>query len=254
MEIKAVIVDDEEASRLFIQDLLAKHHPEVKVLACGTCVREGCELITQHEPDVVFLDIEMPDGLGFDVLQQVQFLNFQVIFVTAHHDYAITAIRFGALDYLLKPIDPEDLQLAMRRASSTLLQERISREQIQILIETLQRFENRQLPSRIAISTSNGILYHPVEQVMRLEAQQNYTAFSIRDRATPILASVNIGEYVEPFERYREFMKVHRSHIINLHYVERYHRGEGYVEMQGGAQVNVSRPYREELLRRLGEI
>ncbi|MCB0587642.1 MAG: response regulator transcription factor [Phaeodactylibacter sp.] len=250
----AIIVDDELQSRQVLRELLARNHPEVIIVADGENVEEGCQLIRKYGPELVFLDIEMPDGLGFDLLEQMGEYQFQVIFITAHNEYAITAIKFGALDYLLKPVSEEELATALQKAHRK-TKEKISEDQIQILLETLRNFEERKLPTRIAISTSEGILYKQVKDIVRLQAQQNYTEFSIMDHARKILASLNIGEYVEQFERYREFMKVHRSHLVNLHFVDRFVRADGgYLVMQDGTQVSVSRAYRDELLDRLEHI
>ena len=250
----AIIVDDEPQSQLALQKLLAKNHPQVEVLACGGCVQEGYELIKQYEPQVVFLDIEMPDGLGFDLLQRIDDdPSFQVVFITAHNEYALTAIKFGALDYLLKPISEEELAKSLQKVHKQ-LKEKISEEQVQILLETLRNFEHKKLPTRIAISTNEGILYKEVKNVIRLEAEQNYTAFSLYKHPRKILASTNIGEYVGQFERYREFMKVHRSHLVNLYYVDKFVKGDGYLVMKDGAEVSVSRANRNELLERLEQI
>ncbi|MCB0549725.1 MAG: response regulator transcription factor [Phaeodactylibacter sp.] len=251
---KAIIVDDESRSRLALAGLLKEHHPGIEVAATGENVEEGHRMILAHKPEIVFLDIEMPDGTGFDLLQKFDAYNFQVIFVTAHNKYAITAIKFGALDYLLKPISKEDLAEAIQKAHRK-LKERITEEQIQILLETIRNFEERKLPSRVAISTSEGILYKQVKDIIRLQAQQNYTEFSLAGHARNVLASVNIGEYVEQFEPYREFMKVHRSHLVNLRHVDRLVKAEGgYLVMKDGAHVSVSRAYRDELVERLEQI
>ena len=166
----AIIVDDELQSRQVLRELLARNHPEVIIVADGENVEEGCQLIRKYGPELVFLDIEMPDGLGFDLLQQMGEYQFQVIFITAHNEYAITAIKFGALDYLLKPVSEEELATALQKAHRK-TKEKISEDQIQILLETLRNFEERKLPTRIAISTSEGILYKQVKDIVRLQAQ-----------------------------------------------------------------------------------
>lgn len=251
---KAIIVDDESLSQQALKELLARNHPEVDVLACGGNVKEGHRLIRKFNPEIVFLDIEMPDGLGFDLLRRFEGYDFQVIFITAHNKYAITAIKFGALDYLLKPVSEEELAQSLEKVNKK-FKERISADQIQILMETLRNFDAQKLPTRIAIPTSKGILYKQVKDIIRLEAQKNYTEFSLMNHAKKILASSNIGEYVDQFERYREFMKVHRSHLVNLYFVDKFVREDGnYLVMEDGSEVSVSRPYRDELLQRLEEI
>lgn len=250
---KAIIVDDELQSQRVLKELLAQNHPEVEIAASGGSVEEGYQLIRQHEPEVVFLDIEMPDGLGFDLLKRFTDYKFQVIFITGHNEYAITAIKFGALDYLLKPVSAEELAIALQKASKA-LKEKISEDQIQILLETLQNFEARKLPTRIAISTLKGIDYKPVKDIVWLQANENCTWFHMRSEPKNILATINIGEYVTQFERYREFMRVHRSNLVNLFYVNKFVKGDSCLVMEGGAEVSVSRPFREELLERLEQI
>jgi two-component system LytT family response regulator len=251
---RAIIVDDEPRSQRALKKLLAKNHPEVDVLACGGSVEEGYQLIRKFNPEVVFLDIEMPDGLGFDLLQKFDDYEFQVIFITAYNEYAITAIKFGALDYLLKPVSEEELAKSLDKAYRK-LKERITEDQIQILLETLRNFEVKKLPSRIAIPTSKGILYKQVQDIIRLEAQKNYTEFSILNHPKKILASTNIGEYVEQFEPYEAFMQVHRSHLVNMYFVDSFIKAEGgYLVMKDGTEVSVSRAYRDELLERLERI
>ncbi len=248
---RAIIVDDELQSHLVLKDLLAKNHPEVEIVATGESVAEGLYLIRKHEPDVVFLDIEMPDGTGFELLEQLEEKDFQVIFITAHNEYAITAIRFEALDYLLKPIIASELKEALRRVKKK-LRENISKEQIQNLIDTFSNQGIKKLPTRIAISTSEGILYQQIKDIIRLEAQQSYTRFHIQNHKN-ILASVNIGEYAEQFKVYREFRRAHRSHLVNLNFVKKFVKSDGgYLVMQDGSTVNVSRHNRDDLLEGLG--
>lgn len=250
---KAIIVDDEKNSHRTLQQLLANSHPDVNIIASGESVEEGYKIIKRYKPEVVFLDIEMPDGSGFDLLEKVGDRHFQVIFITAHNEHAITAIKFGALDYLLKPITKEKLATALKRAHKH-LDEQVSKEQFRILMETLSQFELKKLPTRIAISTSKGIFFKEVKDIIRLEAQQNYTDFYIKGHPKPVLAAINIGEYEGQFEPYEAFMKVHRSHLVNLHFADHFVKKDGYLYMKDGAAVKVSRTYREELLDRLGRI
>ncbi|MCB9273146.1 MAG: response regulator transcription factor [Lewinellaceae bacterium] len=250
---KTIIIDDEPQSKVVLQELLKKHHPEVEVVATGSSVEEGYQLLSRYTPEVVFLDIEMPDGKGFDLLERLDDYSFQAIFVTAYNDYALTAIKFGALDYLLKPISGEDLAIALQKAEKK-VKEKISRGQIEILLETLRNFEEKKLPTFIAISTLKGIFYKQVKDIIWLQAEQNCTWFHMNGNPDKILAAINIGEYASQFERYRQFMKVHRAHIVNLYYVQKFVKGDSYLEMEGGAQVSVARPYREELMERLAQL
>lgn len=251
---KAVIIDDEHRSHEVLRELLSRYHPDVEVLASGYNVKEGLELVRKHRPDLVFLDVEMPDGLGFDLLEQIGKPDFFVIFVTGYEKYAITAIKFGALDYLVKPVQAEALREAVLRAKEEEL-EKISREQMQLTLEAYRQLFKKELPTRLSISTSDGILYKLVKDVIRLEAQQNYTQFVLREGREKILASINIGEYEEQFEPYEGFMRVHRSHLVNLSYVEKYVKSGGrHLVMSDGTAVPVSRMYRDELEKRLEKL
>lgn len=250
---KSIIIDDEELSHSALNRLL-KAHPDIQVVAAGYSVAEGLDLIARYQPELVFLDVEMPDGAGFDLLQRVGKPGFYVIFITAFAKYAISAIRFGALDFLLKPISPEDLAGALQRARER-KEEKLSTGQLDILFETLRLLPEKKLPSRIGIPTNEGIIYRRVGDIIRLEANQSYTEFFFAKGQKKVVASVNIGEYEDQFAPYRDFMRVHRSHLVNLPYVEKYVRGDGgYLVMQDGAMVNVSKNYKEELLNRLDRL
>ena len=246
-----VIIDDEPQSHQVLTDLLGKYHPDIEYVGSAYSIKDAVELIKKKQPELVFLDIELPDGLSFELLKQIGKPDFYIIFISGFGHYARSAIRFGALDYLLKPISRHELAEALKITRAK-RKEKISQDQIQILLETFQNFQEKKLPTRIAISTSEGIIYRSVKNIIRLEAHQNYTKFSLAGSERRILASVNLGEYTEQFESYHEFMRVHRSHLINLRYVDKYVRaGGGYVMMKDQASVSVSRLYKDELLKRL---
>lgn len=248
---RAIIVDDELQSHRALRALLERDHPHIQLQATASCVQEGFDVILKIQPELVFLDIEMPDGTGFDLLKKLGRHDFNLIFITAFDQYALTAIKFGALDYLLKPIDPEELTRSIRKAEKK-REEKIAAEQLQILWQTLQDLNGRKLPTRLAISTSEGIHYKMVRDIVRLEAHQNYTEFTLVDNKKKILASTNLGEYEQQFELYQDFMRVHRSHLVNLNFVDKYVKADGgYLVMKDGAQVSVSRLYRDELFKRL---
>lgn len=249
-----IIVDDEVQSQEVLKSLLTNHHADIQILATGNRVQEGVELVRKHRPDLVFLDVEMPDGKGFDLLKNIESPDFNVIFITAHEHYAIPAFRFGALDFLLKPIDKADLAEALKKARKR-HQEKLALEQLQIFWETLDKLNERKLPTRISIATLEGIMYKPVSEIIRLEAQENYTKFFLIQEPKKILASSNLKGYEEQFKPYREFLRVHRSHLVNLLYVDRYVKAEGgYLILQNGDKVSVSKAYRDALQERLQKI
>ena len=249
---KAIIVDDEQQSHEVLKILIEKGHPDIHIGASGQNVREGLALIARHRPDLVFLDVEMPDGTGFDLLEEIDQPDFHVVFITAHNKYAQDAVRFGALDFLLKPVQTDKLAEALSRVRDK-QEEKATVEQWRLAYEAFQQFQQQQLPRRMSVSTMEGIHFIPVEDIIRFKADGNTTDIHIEGRSKPLIASVNLGEYVRQFELYPQFMKVHRSHLVNLNFVDMYSRSDGgYLVMKDEASVDVSRQYREELLNRLG--
>lgn len=248
---KAIIIDDEEQSHLVLTNLLTKNHMNIDLIGHAYNVEEGVKLIQQKQPELVFLDVEMPDGTGFDLLQYFAPPNFNIIFTTGYNKYAHAAIRFGALDYLLKPIIEEELQEAINRAKNRKA-EKIAQLQIQILTESLASLQQKQLPTRLAISTMDGIIYKQVKDIVRLEAKQNYTEITFANSDKKILVSINLGEYEEQFKAYPEFMRVHRSHLVNLRYVERYKKGNGgHILLKNKQVILISKRYKENLMKKL---
>ena len=250
---RTIIVDDEAQSHEVLKSLLKNQHPDIQVVGSGYNVAEGLDLVQTYHPDLVFLDIEMPDGTGFDLLQRVGSPRFMVVFFTAHNKYAISAIRFGALDYLLKPLDPDSLAEALNRVREKRV-EGLALEQLKMVFDSFQELQHNKRPGRMIVSTLEGIHYIPVADISRMEADGNQTEIIYEGARKRMIAAVNIGAYEEQFESYREFMRVHRSHIVNLERVETFVRGEGYLLMIDGSKVPVAKAYRDELLKRLGEI
>lgn len=248
----AIIVDDEIQSHDVLRKLISQSHPDIEVTASAYTVEEGIHKVTTLKPDLVFLDIELPDGLGFDLLKRIPEPDFFVIFFTAFDKYAITAIQFGALDYILKPVSKETLADAMQRVRKN-INKKISLQQLQILYETLANIQAKKLPSRMSISTADGIIYLEIKNIIRLEAQQNYTEFTIVNNTKKLLASVNLGEYEEQFELYNDFVRVHRSHMVNINYVDKFVKADGgYLVMKNEDKIPVSRKYKDDLLDKLG--
>lgn len=254
---KVLIVDDEPGSHVVLREHLGTHFPELAILTSAYCVDEGLDLVKRFQPELLFLDIEMPDGTGFDLLkasEELGLLKFQVIFVTAHNQYAQTAIRCGALDYLLKPVSSTEVSTAVLKAKVKQL-EYIQHAQMEIMRDTLLKLEKRELPIRMSISTLEGILYFATEQVIRLEAMQNFTEFIVADESRRLIASFNLKKYETDLKPFEVFMRVHRSHIVNLHKVVRFKKGDRYfLEMTDQTIIPVSKKVIGELNRRLGEL
>lgn len=250
---KAILVDDEPRGLENLRILLADFCPEVNVLATCTDAREGIILIREHRPDLVFLDIEMPHADGFLVLEAIRSVVGHVIFTTAHEQYAIQAIRAAAFDYLLKPVDPDELMRAINRVC-------INPEPGEIVAEPAERVtENRlkrleQLLSkpkvnRLAIQSVEGYVMVDYDEIVRLEAESNYThIYCVKKKYTAARLLRNFEEQLEE----SGFIRVHSSHIVNIKHILHYQRGDGgYVVMSDHSQVEVSRSRKKELLRTL---
>lgn len=249
---RTIIVDDEQQTHEVLVRLLRPANPDVQIVGNGYSVAEGLALARQHQPELVFLDVEMPDGTGFDFLEKIGNPAFHVVFVTAYNKYAETAFRFGALDFLTKPLDPGLLSAALERVRKRQA-EKYTLEQLQIALETFYQAREKKLPQRIAIASSKGLEMMTVADILYLDAELNYTDFHylLMGKKHKVTASLNLKVYEAHFEPYSEFMKVHRSHIVNLMMVDRYLKGDNALVMRDGALVPVSRAYREDVEGRL---
>ena len=246
----AIIVDDEVRSHTVLKSHINNYHQDVQILDSGYNIQEGFDLLTKYQPDLVFLDIEMPDGTGFDLLKRVGKPDFSVIFISGHESYARHAVKFGALDYLLKPIAREDLELALTNAREK-IKEKISIQQLQLLLDAFQNFQDKKLPSRFCISTKDGMLFKFVEKIIHLEADENYTHFTFHEESKKITSSLNLGEYIKQFEPYDHLMQVHRSHLVNLNFVEKFIKTDGILVMTNGSKIRVSKPNRDKVTEKL---
>ncbi len=244
MKIKVIIVEDEKNSREGLKNLLNEFCPEADVVGMASSVNEGLELIRRVNPDLVLLDIEMQTATGFDLLEQIEHITFDVVFTTAYEQYAIKAIKFSALDYLLKPIDVNELKAAIEKV--VLKRSRGNEnEQVKLLLKNL-KLENPKT-HKITLSTSEGLVFIPVNDIIRCEAQGAYTTFFLK-ADKKILVSKNLKEY-ELLLGDHGFFRVHNSHLINLAEVERYVKSDGgYVVMKDGSQSAISHTRKDEFL------
>ncbi len=243
----AIIIDDELNGRIALRQKLLDYCPTVEVIAEATNGREGLEVIQKHHPQLVFLDIEMPEMDGFQMLMQIPDKNFHLVFTTAYDHYAIKAIKYAAFDYLLKPIDIEELKITVERISKQPATEQFTKK-----LETLeQNFITKPFLNKIAIPTLEGLLFYDLSQIIRLEAQSNYTIIYFSGHPK-LMASRTLKEFEEILPT-DIFFRPHNSHIINLNYIKRYLKGDGgQVEMQNGDYILVSRRKKEEFLNVIG--
>jgi two-component system LytT family response regulator len=243
--IKAILIDDEVHCLDTLNMLMSDYCPEVEVIAQCVSAKKGLEVIEKFHPELVFLDIEMPLMNGFELLEQFKEIPFSIIFTTSYDQYAIKAIRFSALDYLLKPIDPKELAAAVHRVEARKMTP--SAEQFRMLIDQIQHKETGF--TKIAVPTSEGFELISVEQVIRCEADDNYTHLYLKNK-NKIIACRTLKEMEEQLQDFSFFIRVHHSWIVNLNEVTKYVRGEGgYLITSDGSTVNVSRSRKDALMK-----
>ncbi|MFN5785016.1 MAG: LytR/AlgR family response regulator transcription factor [Flavobacteriia bacterium] len=232
--IKALIIDDENRTRELIAKMITSFGFDIEAIPAGENVKSGIKAIEEIQPDIVFLDIQMPDGTGFDVLKSAKNKSFEVIFITAHEEFAIKAIKFSALDYLLKPIDPSELKAAVEKAIKA-----IDEKNDETRFDTLQYNIQPNQKRRLVLKTQESVYVIELDEIIRCEADRNYTSFFLTG-GKKILVSKTLKEY-ETLLTGHNFLRVQQSHLINLDYVDRYDKGNGgCVVMKDGSEVPLS--------------
>ncbi len=244
--IKAIIVDDETIGRMVLRNKLEIHCPTVEVIGEAADGVNAITLINRLNPTLVFLDIEMPQMNGFEMLEKLQEKDFYLIFTTAYNQYAIKAIRYAAFDYLLKPVDIEELKTAVDKVEKNIHQKLKAR--LDLLKENLLLPEKKM--KRLAVSTLEGILFIEINNITHLEASSNYTLIYLADK-TKITASKTLKDFSELLPS-DIFHRVHNSYIVNLNYIKRYIRGDGgQIELTDGKLIEVSRKYKDDFIMKM---
>ena len=245
--IRAVLVDDETDSIRVLQKLLETYCPRVTVVGTAEGVETALAVIQSTRPDLLFLDIEMTQGNAFDLLNQLRPLSFAVIFVTAFDNYAIRAFKYSAVDYLLKPVDIDELMAAVDRVAER-SQQRNVMEQMQVFLDNMGTFSMG--PQKMAVPTLEGLIFINLKEVVRLEAKSSYTQI-LMNNGEVITATRTIKDYEDILPE-SMFCRIHNSHIINLSKIEKYNKGRGgYVTLEDGSTIEVATRRRQEFLRRL---
>lgn len=241
--IKALIIDDEPAAIKTLQLLIQRYIPEIKELKTTSDPAEGIFLLKSFEPHILFLDIQMPVMNGFDVLKYFPIVNFNIIFTTAYNDYAIQAIRFSALDYLLKPIDADELRAAVDKYMIKEILHMNNQALYNNFLQNISAKDNKDF--KLALSTSEGTFFYLPEQIIRLEGESNYTKFFFTEKKT-LLASKTLREF-EDLLSIHGFIRIHKSHIINKKYITNL-TGDGVLTMVDKSKVEISRRRRAEVV------
>jgi two-component system LytT family response regulator len=245
--IRTVLVDDEIDSIRVLQLLLETYCHRVVVVGTAEGVGTAFDLIREMAPDLVFLDIEMTHGNGFDLLNRLQPFNFQVIFVTAFDNYAVRAFKYSAVDYLLKPVDVEELQSAIDKVAAR-MQDKVDLSPIRTLLENVGALQLSQ--QKMAVPTINGLSFITMSDIIRFEARGNYTAIHVTNGEI-LMATRTIKEY-ELLLPESIFCRIHNSFIINLQKIQKYQKGRGgYVVMEDGSEIEVATRRRQEFLQKL---
>lgn len=245
--LKSIIIDDELKARESLKKMLLTFCENIDVVATCPNVMEAIEAIDRFKPDVIFLDIQMQGETGFDLLTQLKSVDFEVIFTTAHSEYAIKAIKFSAIDYLLKPIDVTELQHAVEKVRSTKGGSIVQRME--------QLLQNMKAPNpdkyKLALPTAEGLTFIKVDEVMYLKASGNYTEIYMHN-GQKHLVSRHLKEYDDLLAE-QNFFRIHHSTLINVNFIKNYVRGEGgYVIMSDSSSLDVSRRKKEAFLEKIG--
>jgi len=245
--ITALLIDDDKHLRKGMKSLLERYASEIVIIGEAESVKTGIVALEKYKPQVVFLDIHLSDGTGFDILEEFAKVNGKVashiVFITAHEQYALKAFKFSALDFLLKPVDPEELQKTITKIKQT-LEKHNSFEHIDLLLENIRKKVDHF--KRIALSTAEGIHLFEISDIIRCESQDNYTKFYIKNHK-PLLISKTLKEYEELLVEHG-FERIHQSHLINLSFLKSYIKNDGgYVVMADNTNLPISQRKKERL-------
>jgi len=245
--VHALIVDDEFQSRKLVSKMLSLFSEEINTITEAATIKEAIEAIEIAAPQLIFLDIQMQKENGFDLLDKLTANKFEVIFITAHHEFAVKAFRHNAIDYLMKPVDTDEFHAAVTKALYKIkLTNKDSQEQIRLLKQQLKN--PNKLPDRIIIPTAEGYMVVPVKDISYCHANSNYTEFHLTDK-TKLTSGYTMGQYEEILSEH-DFFRIHRSYIVNMAHIKMYKKGDGgIVVMNDGKEIEVSRSNKDAFMK-----
>lgn len=242
-ELNAIIVEDMPQACQALEAELALHCPEVRLIGTANSIVQAAKLIRQVAPDIIFLDILLGDGTGFDLLEIFPELKAQIIFVTASDEFAIRAFRYAAIDYLLKPVDPQQLKSAVQRALRQ--QSHSHQEPLELLREAIRQPDI--LPDRLSLHTQERILVVTISDIIRCESDGNNTWFFLKG-GEKILVTRTLKQFDQMLEKHH-FIRVHQSHLVNLHYLHEYVKKDGgYLSLKNGDHIPVAQRKKQEVI------
>jgi len=248
MPIKALIIEDDPFSYETFRDVLDSIESDIEVVDHCTTVKSSVAKIRKYSPELIFLDVELADGSGFDVLKEVGTFEAEIIVTTSNDKYALQAIKHSALDYLIKPISAGDLKSALKKVGKKIQK----KEKVKDEIVSQKTASGSKAMNRLAVPTSDGLIFLQIADIIRLESDRNYTDFFLINNKK-VLVTKSLKEYEHLLDEFN-FIRVHHSHVINLNHLVKYVKGEGgYVIMSDNSKVDVSRRKKEEFLDRLAK-
>lgn len=245
--IKALLVDDEQKARNILQHYISNFIPEITEIRQASSVDEALEHLENWQPGIVFLDVEMPHKNGFDFLVATKQPSFDVIFTTAYNQYAIQAIRFSALDYLLKPVDPDELKAAVNRHLEKKETEGQKKELYSNLVQNIEKKNAKDF--KIAVPTTQGVFFFTVDEVIRMEADTSYTHIHLVNKK-PFVASKTLKHFEEMLEGFN-FIRTHKSHLVNARHITRISNDHDFILLTDDSKVEISRRKKEEVFQQL---
>lgn len=248
---KAIIVDDElDIIVPILERYMQKYAADIELCGQADNVEDAYQMILSQKPDLVFLDVEIGGQTGFELLQKFMEPDFMVIFVTAHVNYAMKAIKFGALDYLNKPVAEDDFNEAIERAK----QRKLEKRQIDLLVNVYEKLIKNELPDRMVIHEIGQNTYIELSQIRYLKADEFTTAFHLHGETKPLVSSRNLGYYEDQLAGHKLFVRAHKSFIINLKEVKRYNKTDQYFELKDLQKIPIGNRFKEQVTKALDNL